>query len=204
MAQRSDEPAEGGSARRIWIDAQLPPALAQWLQSEHGEDAVHVQDLGLLRARDSAIFAAAGAATELVVVMTKDDDFVKLQGQHGPPPHVVWLRCGNVANRELRRIVLEAWPRVAALSRPVSRSSRSAGAATTPADERLRVRPVPAGRVWRSGFSRRGRCTGRPRAGRSRRNGRAAGTAWAPSGRRTRGRGGSDRRPRSIGRPRSG
>jgi predicted nuclease of predicted toxin-antitoxin system len=115
VTEKRGEPAEGGSTRRIWIDAQLPPALAQWLQSEHSEDAVHVQDLGLLRARDSAIFAAARAADGLVVVLTKDDDFVKLQGQHGPPPHVVWLRSGNVTNRELRRIVLEAWPRVAAL-----------------------------------------------------------------------------------------
>jgi predicted nuclease of predicted toxin-antitoxin system len=47
--------------------------------------------------------------------VTKDDDFAKLLGQHGPPPQVVWLRCGNVTNPELRRIVLDAWPRADAL-----------------------------------------------------------------------------------------
>jgi predicted nuclease of predicted toxin-antitoxin system len=100
-----------GSSRTTWIDAQLPPALARWLQSEHGTDARHVEELGLLRARDTEIFAAARAATGPVAVVTKDDDFAKLLDQHGPPPQVVWLRCGNVTNRELRRIVLEAWPR---------------------------------------------------------------------------------------------
>jgi predicted nuclease of predicted toxin-antitoxin system len=34
-----------------------------------------------------------------VVVVTKDDDFAKLLGQHGPPPQVVWLRSGNVTNQ---------------------------------------------------------------------------------------------------------
>jgi predicted nuclease of predicted toxin-antitoxin system len=115
VTEQGDEPAQGASMRRIWIDAQLPPALAHWLQTEHGVDAVHVQDLGLLHARDSAIFTAARAADGVVVVVTKDDDFVKLHGQHGSPPHVVWLRCGNVTNRELRRIVLAAWPRVETL-----------------------------------------------------------------------------------------
>lgn len=108
------EPDQSGSKPYIWVDAQLPPALAQWLRAEYRVDAVHVEALGLLRARDPAIFAAARAAGRMVVVMTKDDDFAKLQGQHGAPPRVVWLRCGNVTNRELRRIVLEAWPRVEA------------------------------------------------------------------------------------------
>jgi predicted nuclease of predicted toxin-antitoxin system len=99
------------SSRATWIDAQLPPALARWLQTEHGTDARHVEELGFHRARDTEIFAAARAATGPVAVVTKDDDFVKLLDQHGPPPQVVWLRCGNVTNRELRRIVLDAWPR---------------------------------------------------------------------------------------------
>lgn len=96
------------------MDAQLPPALARWLAEEHGEAATHVQDVGLLQADDPIIFETAragGAAT----VVTKDDDFVKLVERYGPPPQVVWVTCGNVRNAELRRIVLEAWPRVATL-----------------------------------------------------------------------------------------
>ena len=99
----------------MWIDAQLPPALAAWLRIEHGVDAVHVEELGLHRARDLVIFGMARDAGRAVVVLTKDDDFRALLGQHGPPPQVIWVRCGNVRNLELRRIVQTAWPRTAEL-----------------------------------------------------------------------------------------
>ena len=91
-----DVPAETESrltTSTVWIDAQLPPALAHWIRTEHGTDAVHVDQLGLLRARDSDIFTAARGAPVPVVVVTKDDDFAKLLDQKGPPPKVIWLRC---------------------------------------------------------------------------------------------------------------
>ena len=72
--------------------------------------ATHLEELGLLHVPDSEIFAAA-AAEERIVVVTKDADFPRLLQQRGPPPVVLWVRTGNVTNRELRRIVLEAWPR---------------------------------------------------------------------------------------------
>jgi predicted nuclease of predicted toxin-antitoxin system len=98
---------------RVWIDAQLPPALAAWLRDEQGADAVHLVDLGMLKAADSTIFAAASA--EQAVVVTKDSDFLALLRRHGPPPQMVWIRSGNTTNRELRRIILAAWPRAADL-----------------------------------------------------------------------------------------
>lgn len=100
--------------RRLWIDAQLPPALAGWLAATFGVDATHVDALGLLAADDRVIHAAAREAGA-TVVLTKDDDFVQLLDRHGPPPQVIWLTCGNVRNAELRVLVLSAWPRIAAL-----------------------------------------------------------------------------------------
>jgi len=97
----------------VWVDAQLPPALAGWLRDEHHVDAHHVQDLDLRAASDRQIFSAAAEAG--AVVMTKDSDFVLLVQQRGAPPQVVWLRLGNTSNRDLRRIVLAAWPDAAAL-----------------------------------------------------------------------------------------
>lgn len=99
----------------VWVDAQLPPALARWLREAHGIDAIHVQDLGLHRAPDPLIFQEARSAGGTIVVLTKDDDFPKLLTDQGAPPHVAWVRCGNASNQELRRIVIEAWPRAAAL-----------------------------------------------------------------------------------------
>lgn len=69
------------------------------------------------RRRDLNIFATARSAVSPVAIVTKDQDFPKLLDRQGPPPQVVWLRCGNVTNRDLRRIVLDAWPQVLALIR---------------------------------------------------------------------------------------
>jgi predicted nuclease of predicted toxin-antitoxin system len=98
----------------VWVDAQLPPALAQWLRTTQGIDAWHVAAVDQLAADDPAIFAAARAGRAAIVV-TKDDDFVELVERLGPPPQIVWVTCGNMKNAELRAIVLEAWPRVAEL-----------------------------------------------------------------------------------------
>ncbi len=95
------------SEAQVWIDAQLPPALARWLSAERSVDAVHVYELGMHKDTDWAIFSAARKSGVLVV--TKDDDFVKLLGQHGPPPKVLWVRTGNVSNVELRRMMLNGW-----------------------------------------------------------------------------------------------
>ena len=110
----AEPPAGTAPGPRVWVDAQLPPALARWLAGEHGVNAAHVDEAGHLGADDPVIFAAARAGGAAVVV-TKDDDFVRLLDQHGPPPQVVWVTCGNVRNPELPPIMLAAWPQVAAL-----------------------------------------------------------------------------------------
>ena len=44
---------------RVWVDAQLPPVLARWLDQVPDIEATHTFELGLLGASDTAIFAAA-------------------------------------------------------------------------------------------------------------------------------------------------
>ncbi|MEQ9359562.1 MAG: DUF5615 family PIN-like protein [Coleofasciculus sp. F4-SAH-05] len=46
---------------KIWIDAQLPPALAQWLIDIFGLEASALRDLGLRDVQDIEIFEAARA-----------------------------------------------------------------------------------------------------------------------------------------------
>jgi len=105
----------GLSGHVVWVDAQLPPSLAHWLTSQHGERASHVQDLGLLHESDGHIFDAAVGFGEPVVLVTKDADFIDLLHHRGPPPIIVWLRTGNVTNRDLRRIISGAWARTTEL-----------------------------------------------------------------------------------------
>ena len=63
---------------KIWLDAQLSPALARWMEDEFDvENVFSVQlDERLRAAKDGEIFAQAKEAD--AVVMTKDRDFVDL------------------------------------------------------------------------------------------------------------------------------
>lgn len=90
---------------KLWIDAQLSPALAPWInESVQGMDAVSLKWLDLRDAEDLDVFMAARKAG--AVIMTKDCDFIELLARHGPPPKVIWLTCGNTSNMALRNILL--------------------------------------------------------------------------------------------------
>lgn len=88
---------------KIWLDAQLPPTLAQWIRENFNLEAFALRDLGLRDAKDFEIFTAARA--ENVIIMTKDSDFVDLVCRLGSPPKILWLTCGNVTNRNLRKLL---------------------------------------------------------------------------------------------------
>jgi predicted nuclease of predicted toxin-antitoxin system len=77
--------------------------LRRLITSELGVTAIAVRDLGLREAKDLQIFRAAREAN--AVVLTKDSDFAALLDRFGPPPSVVWLRCGNTSNVRLKRLL---------------------------------------------------------------------------------------------------
>lgn len=93
----------------IWVDAHLSPAIATWITSTFGIEAIALRDLGLRDAEDLEIFEAAKA--QKAVVMTKDSDFVDLVERLGSPPQIIWLTCGNTSNAKLREILSETLPR---------------------------------------------------------------------------------------------
>jgi len=80
---------------------------------QFGVDAVSLRYLGFVRALDPDIFSAARNAG--AVVMTKDADFVILLERFGPPPQVLWVRCGNTSNAYMREVLIETLPRAFAL-----------------------------------------------------------------------------------------
>jgi predicted nuclease of predicted toxin-antitoxin system len=69
---------------------------------------VSIRDLGLRDAEDGVIYQAAKVAN--VVVLTKDADFAELVERLGPPPQVLWLRCGNSSNAALRALLTAELP----------------------------------------------------------------------------------------------
>jgi predicted nuclease of predicted toxin-antitoxin system len=65
--------------------------------------ALAVRDLVLREAKDILIFHSAREAG--AIVLTKDADFPHLLQQHGAPPKVLWLTCGNTSNQNIRKIL---------------------------------------------------------------------------------------------------
>ena len=101
---------------RFLVDAQLPPALARWLQAQ-GHEAEHVSDLGMMDASDHSIWQRAVETG--AVIVTKDEDFAdwhNVTTRTGPA--IVWLRIGNTRKTELLRWMASALkPVVEALDR---------------------------------------------------------------------------------------
>jgi predicted nuclease of predicted toxin-antitoxin system len=87
----------------IWVDEQISPSIAFWIEQQFATSATAVRDLGLARASDLEVFRAAREANAIVI--TKDQDFVRLLGRHGPPPSVIWITCGNTSNARLREVL---------------------------------------------------------------------------------------------------
>ena len=100
-------PARGRSVI-IWLDAHLSPSVARWISGTFVVECASARDLGLRDALDPPIFAAARAAG--AVVMTKDADFPSMVERLGPPPRVIWLRCGNTSNAALKDLLIRELP----------------------------------------------------------------------------------------------
>lgn len=98
---------------KIWVDAQLSPRTARWVEQHYGIKAEALRDIGLRDAADDVIFSAAKAAG--AVVMTKDSDFVELQSRKGSPPQIIWLTCGNTSEATLQQVLTKHLPTALAL-----------------------------------------------------------------------------------------
>jgi predicted nuclease of predicted toxin-antitoxin system len=92
---------------KLWIDAQLSPAIAAWINRTFDDiEAESVRALGLRDATDPEIFEEAKKSD--AVVMSKDDDFIQLIEQRGTPPKLIWITCGNTSNARMREILSTA------------------------------------------------------------------------------------------------
>lgn len=94
---------------KIWVDAQLSPAVATWISNTFGITALALRDVGLRDAEDLEIFEAAKA--QEVIFITKDSDFVDLVERLGTPPQIIWLTCGNTSNSRLQEIFIATLPK---------------------------------------------------------------------------------------------
>ncbi len=88
----------------FWIDINLPARLAQWIKEEYNIAAKTFVELNYYTASDVEIFQSAALHPNIVVITTKDYDFVTIKNQQGNKPRILYLNIGNVNNKELRQI----------------------------------------------------------------------------------------------------
>jgi predicted nuclease of predicted toxin-antitoxin system len=94
---------------RFLVDAQLPPALARWIESQ-GYVAEHVHDFAGEGASDRSLWAYA--ATIGAVIISKDEDFVSLRSIEPEGVAVVWVRVGNTRKQALLKWFSPLFPTI--------------------------------------------------------------------------------------------
>jgi len=88
----------------IWIDAQLSPFIASWINANF--PLLNAQALRSMKLQDDNDYDIFRKARKVkAVVMSKDYDFVKLIELHGVPPQLIWITCGNTSNIRLCEIL---------------------------------------------------------------------------------------------------
>lgn len=87
----------------IQLDAHLSPRLAGWIQEQLGDETIALREIGLRDADDNTIFEKAREAKS--VILTKDRDLAEMVGRIGPPPTIIWLRCGNTTEANLKELL---------------------------------------------------------------------------------------------------
>ncbi len=90
---------------KIWLDAQLSPDLAAWIEDNFDVECTAVRDLELRDASDNEIYERA--VTAEAVVMTKDSDFVNLLKQKDEVPGIIWITVENTSTGSMKEILEE-------------------------------------------------------------------------------------------------
>lgn len=89
----------------LWLDMQLSPMLAKWIESNLGIRAISSYDLFINNEKDEVIFLKAKEKSN-VLLLSKDHDFLDIMNRLQPPPKLIWLTMGPCANSEMK-IILE-------------------------------------------------------------------------------------------------
>ncbi|MBY0312509.1 MAG: DUF5615 family PIN-like protein [Phycisphaerales bacterium] len=116
------------------MDAQLSPALAEWIGELLEVQVSHVCDLRPRVSKDVDLIRAARVRGG--IILSKDEDFVHLIRSRPSPPDLIWLRYGNRSDRLLRAALATTLPEALMLiasgervveirdaARPIRRSS---------------------------------------------------------------------------------
>lgn len=92
----------------FWIDVNLPPAMAIWIQEDFGMAAKSFKELNFDTEQDVVVFTMAAKRLNAVVITTKDVDFKNLSEEMSIHPKILYLNIGNVSNKMLKEIIYKS------------------------------------------------------------------------------------------------
>ncbi len=88
---------------KLLLDQNISKRIVPALQACY-PDTSQAYIEGLETASDQKIWAFAKENDFIIV--TKDSDFHEFSLMYGPPPKVIWLKCGNQSNQFIRDLLL--------------------------------------------------------------------------------------------------
>lgn len=92
----------------FWIDVNLPPAMAGWIQEDFGIPAKSFKELNFDTEQDVVVFTKAAKRLNTIVITTKDIDFKNLAEEMSIHPKILYLNIGNVSNKMLKEIIYKS------------------------------------------------------------------------------------------------
>ena len=96
----------------FWIDLNLPPSMAIWLREDFHVKAFSFKDMGFDTKPDIEVFHLAASQKNIIVITTKDFDFIGHSDTFGHPPKILYVNVGNISNKELKVIVYKSFTEV--------------------------------------------------------------------------------------------
>jgi len=87
---------------KLLLDQNLSFRLCRSL-ADFFPGSVQVRQLGLDRGDDRTIWEYAKANGFMII--SQDSDFADLAALLGPPPKVIWLRCGNQPTKTIEQLL---------------------------------------------------------------------------------------------------
>ena len=92
----------------FWVDVNLPPVMAIWIQDDFGIPAKSFKELNFNTEQDVVVFTAAAKRLNTIVITTKDVDFKDLCEEMTVHPKILYLNIGNVSNKMLKEIIYKS------------------------------------------------------------------------------------------------
>lgn len=89
---------------KLLFDQNLSYLLVSLL-AEYFPDSNHVRLLNLESATDQEIWNFA--RKEAYTIVTQDSDFLEMSVLFGPPPKIIWIRCGNIKTQNIHRLLIQ-------------------------------------------------------------------------------------------------